>query len=234
MMTHRSTLLGLALPVAAMLLMPVAAQAADLSPRGPVYKAVPGPAYSPFEWTGFYFGINGGGGFGTSRHNFALTTTGDYRVSGGLIGGTIGHNWQTGSYVFGAEGDLGWSNIKGSAPCPNPVFTCGSELSWLATGRGRLGFVFDRWLPYATAGGALGDVKATVTGPVNFPGVTATRLGWTVGGGLEYAAWTYWSLKAEYLYVDLGSFNCGAQCGAAVDNVSFKTHIIRAGLNYRF
>jgi outer membrane immunogenic protein len=56
-----------------------------------------------------------------------------------------------------------------------------------------------------------------------------------VGAGLEFAIAGNWTAKAEYLYVDLGKFNCGISCGAAVtDNVSFTTNIVRAGVNYRF
>ena len=56
----------------------------------------------------------------------------------------------------------------------------------------------------------------------------------TVGAGLEYAFLGNWSAKIEYLYVNLGKFNCVACSGALTDNVSFKENIVRAGLNYRF
>ena len=46
--------------------------------------------------------------------------------------------------------------------------------------------------------------------------------------------WSNWSVKVEYLYVDLGSFDCGISCGATPDSISFKTHLVRAGVNYRF
>jgi outer membrane immunogenic protein len=67
-------------------------------------------------------------------------------------------------------------------------------------------------------------------------GGTSTNAGWTVGAGLEFAIAGHWSAKAEYLYVDLGKFNCGASCAAGVtsDNVSFTTSLVRAGVNYRF
>ena len=77
----------------------------------------------------------------------------------------------------------------------------------------------------------MGDVKATNSA---FGSANKSKIGWTAGAGIEYAMWTNWSIKAEYLYVDLGSFDCGIACGAAPDNVSFKANIVRAGLNYRF
>ena len=64
-----------------------------------------------------------------------------------------------------------------------------------------------------------------------------TKVGWTVGAGVEYAMWSNWSVKLEYLYVDLGKFDCGVSCtgvAGSSDNVSFNANVVRAGLNYRF
>jgi outer membrane immunogenic protein len=186
-----------------------------------------------FDWSGFYVGLNGGWGWGRSRFDFdgsGLGTTGDFGLSGGLIGGTIGYNYQAGGAVFGLEADLDWARIRGSDACP--VGSCVTTATWLSTVRGRLGFAMDRFLPYLTAGAAFGNVRASV------PGVGTSgdiRTGWTVGGGVEYAMNRNWSLKAEYLYVDLGKFNCGAACGVAPPtDVSFKSHIVRGGVNFRF
>jgi outer membrane immunogenic protein len=225
--TFCRTTLGRALAVAALLALPVAAQAADL-PMRPSYKAPPMmPAY--FSWTGFYVGINGGYGFGTSRHSAGSRS---YDVSGPVVGGTLGYNWQMSSIVFGVEGDFDWSDIHGGTPCPNPAFNCRTANNWMATARGRLGYAFDRWLPYFTGGVAFGNIKATVT--PGFPGVDQTNIGYTLGGGLEYAMWDRWSVKAEYLWVDLGNVACNARCGAAIDKVNFSANVIRAGVNYRF
>ena len=102
----------------------------------------------------------------------------------------------------------------------------------LATARGRLGFAFDRFLPYFTGGLALGDINAT---PPGLPGGSITNAGWTVGAGLEVGLVSNVSVKAEYLYVDLGNFNCGLNCALAPGgNVSFTTSIFRAGANVRF
>ena len=203
------------------------AAAADLArplPQ-PYYKA---PAVVPaFSWTGFYIGLNGGGGFGRS----AWDTTGSFNTSGGLVGGTIGYNYQIGQAVVGIEGDIDWANIKGTTnnAC---TFGCRTSDSWLSTVRGRLGYAADRFMPYITGGAAFGDVKASTPG---FPGANSDRVGWTAGAGIEFAVAQNLSLKAEYLYVDLGKFNCGIACGAAfTDNVSFTTNLVRAGVNYHF
>src|SRR5437868_15161607 len=90
------------------------AAAADLGRRGqqmPVKAPYMAPVYN---WTGLYLGINGGGGWGRSAWTSPGLTTGDFNLSGGMIGGTAGYNWQAGQAVFGLEGDIDWANIKGS------------------------------------------------------------------------------------------------------------------------
>lgn len=212
--------------------------AADIAPtrRYPMPKA---PAYVPFfTWTGFYLGVNAGYGFGTSNWNAPAIglTTGDFDISGAVVGGTIGYNWQLGSTVLGVEGDIGWSGIKGSATCVG-LLTCETSNSWLGTARGRIGYAFDRFLPYITGGAAFGEIKgnASITGtPVFVDLVTKTQVGWTAGGGLEYGFGMNWTAKLEYLYVDLGSIECpAASCLTTVD-IDFRTHLVRGGLNYKF
>jgi outer membrane immunogenic protein len=203
------------------------AAAADLNRPmpAPYYKA---PVVAPvFSWTGFYLGLNGGGGFGRS----AWDSTGSFNTSGGLVGGTIGYNYQIGQAVVGIEGDIDWADINGTTNNACGL-GCKTSDSWLSTVRGRLGYAADRFMPYITGGAAFGDVKAATPG---FAGANSDRAGWTLGAGLEFAVAQNWSVKAEYLYVDLGKFNCGISCGAAVtDNVSFTTNLVRAGVNYHF
>jgi outer membrane immunogenic protein len=188
------------------------------------------PSYaSPWNWTGFFVGINGGYAWGTSNWTNPATgtTTGDFNLTGALVGGTIGYNLQTGLWVWGAEADIDASWIKGT----DATVCCQTKNDWLATARGRVGYAFDHWLPFLTGGAAFGDIKMT---PVGFPSETTTKIGWTVGGGLEYAFQGPWSAKVEYLYADLGKGSCSvATCGAATD-VTFKTSVVRAGVNYHF
>src|SRR6185437_2529291 len=84
--------------------------AADL-PR-PAYKA---PAYvaAPFSWSGFYVGINGGYGWGTSSWSNGAVF-GNFDTKGYLAGGTLGYNLQTGVWVWGLEADLDYSTLKGT------------------------------------------------------------------------------------------------------------------------
>ena len=109
--------------------------------------------------------------------------------------------------------------------------TCETKNSWLGTARFRLGYAgWNNWLPYFTAGGAFGNIKASTF----FGETSKTKMGWTAGVGVEYAIMAAWSVKLEYLYVDLGKFDCGTTCGATPDDVSFKANLVRAGVNYRF
>jgi outer membrane immunogenic protein len=212
-----------------------AANAADL-PRRSAEMPVKAPAYvAPFSWTGFYLGINGGGGWGRSEWTGAAGSTDRFDVSGALIGGTAGYNWQAGHTVFGLEGDIDWSNIRGSTSSGICAASdCSTKNDWLGTVRGRVGYAFDRFLPYITGGLAVGNVKAEVPGG----STDTTRAGWTVGAGLEAAITGPLSLKVEYLYADLGKGSCDtAACTGAIGSgadVDFQTNIVRAGLNYRF
>lgn len=200
-----------------------AANAADLRRPPPEYPVKAQPVRL-FDWTGFYVGVNAGYGFGKSRYDFG-TELDRFNTNGGLVGGTVGYNYQIGQAVLGIEGDMDWQDVKGSGACIGGI--CQTKSNWIATVRGRLGYAFDRFLPYVTGGAAFANLKT------NVPGVgetSDTRTGWTVGGGVEYAFAPNWSLKAEYLFADLGRFNC-VGCGATV---KFNENIVRAGLNYRF
>jgi outer membrane immunogenic protein len=203
------------------------ARAADLS-VAPLYKAPPAPSPA-YNWSGFYLGLNGGGGWGDSRWQ----GLGRVDTSGGQAGGTAGYNWQLGQGVVGLEGDMDWSGLKGSsanAACPGG--SCSTSSTWLSTVRGRIGYAFDRFMPYFTGGLAVGDIHAGAPG---VPGASNTNAGWTVGGGVELALPGNWSAKAEYLYVDLGDFNCGTACGGTPNqNVSMRENVFRAGVNYHF
>jgi len=203
------------------------ALAADLS-VAPLYKAPPVVAPTAYNWSGFYVGANGGGGWGTSNWD----TAGSFDLSGGVIGGTAGVNWQLGHAVIGLEGDVDWSNLKGNTTSTLCAAGCTTSNNWLATVRGRAGYAFDRFLPYVTGGVAVGDIKASTPG---FAGGTQSNAGWTAGGGVELALTNNWTAKAEYLHVDLGNMNCGFSCGVvANNNVSLKSDLVRGGVNFRF
>lgn len=214
--------------------MAVPSFAADL-PR-PAYKA---PVYvaPAFSWTGFYLGINGAYGWGPSDWNNGAMGTVSVSHKGALVGATLGYNLQTGNVVWGLEGDIdaSWMNGSSGGGAAGSVCgtnTCETRNNWFGTARGRIGYSFDRFLPYITGGAAFGNVKAT---PSVGGGVDKTKIGWAVGAGLEWAFAAAWSAKAEYLYADLGNVTCeAASCNGVETTVGFKANLVRLGVNYRF
>ncbi len=203
------------------------AAAADLS-LAPLYKAPPAAPPQIYDWTGFYLGANGGGGWGNST--WSANGTG-INLSGAQAGGTVGYNKQLGKVVFGIEGDVDWSGFDGNSTSVGCPGGCSTSDSWLSTVRGRIGYSFDRVMPYVTGGLAVGDIRAAAPG---FAGGDATNAGWSLGAGLEVALPGNWTAKAEYLRIDLGSFNCTGCSALPPDNVALQENVFRAGVNYHF
>ncbi|KJC50389.1 membrane protein [Bradyrhizobium sp. LTSP885] len=251
--------------------------AADLAPS---YTKAPPMVAPGYNWTGFYIGGNVGGAWGNSDPTTstvfspigyfaassvpAIALVGAQRINSSSVTGgfTAGYNWQVGGAVLGIESDINYFGFKGSAsgsavyPCCAPTaFTVSSSVSadWLATIRGRIGFLATpNWLLYATGGAAIADVKTnfnftdTFATAAESATIRDTRVGWTAGAGAEYAIGNGWSFKAEYLYVDLGrssvtSNNLTAFTPAIAfpantytHSVDLKSNIVRVGMNYKF
>lgn len=223
-----------------------AANAADI--RRPPPPAAKAPAFvAPlFTWTGFYIGANVGYGWGdgsgTIRHVTVAPVGARGPISGdsdGIVGGVqIGYNWQTGPFVIGVEADFQASGVEGNfagraGAGPAAVLYRGThETPWFGTFRGRLGYAWDRWLFYVTGGGYYAENK--VTGRAGGVAFSNSRdgLGWTVGGGVEWALVANWSVKAEYLYFatpDAVPTRAGTRINGDTDG-----HLVRVGVNYRF
>ena len=176
------------------------------------------------------------------------------RESNGEAGGQIGCNWQKSSWVFGFEADaeyMGQSRSSSSTvivPVALTSVTANTSTSsnYLSTVRGRLGFTpADRWLAYVTGGLAVGRVGLSQSIFFAGSGSTAsgstgsTQTGWVVGAGLEYGLTPNWSMRGEYLYVDLGSvsanlFNPAFPTFTHTTSAKFTDNIARVGLNYRW
>src|SRR5580704_5990540 len=226
-----------------------AASAADLGRPAPVPVYTKAPVMAAPSWTGCYVGVEAGGVFGkqTVKDNdpgalFGAHVTNDIKPTGGLAGGTIGCNWQTGSWVFGAENDLSWAGLSGTqsdlAPNFNTAFGHSFKTTWLDTVRARVGFAAGPGLYYVTGGAAFTDINDSDVGPTAITSIKSTATGWTVGGGAEWMLPDpHWSVKAEYLYVDFGSRNDNFSALNPLD-IDVRTHlnenIVRAGVNYRF
>ena len=161
------------------------AQASDLPPRSNPPSFYKAPSELPFSWTGFYAGINGGYAWGQSSWSDPAVgaNSGNFNTSGGLVGGQLGYNWQTGAIVLGIETDADWMSVKGSTAGLGGVCAldgggqCQTQQSWVGTTRARVGYAFDRWLPYVTGGVAYGNIQAVQPTGTS----TSTNIGWTAG-----------------------------------------------------
>lgn len=204
---------------AAALFVAAPAFAADIAQPYPT-KAPMVVAEPVFSWTGFYLGANAGYAWGTGKEG---AETLGLDPDGFLGGGQVGFNYQfANNVVLGAEADFQGSDIKDNR------FGFQSKMDYFGTVRARLGYAFDNVMPYVTGGLAWGhnEVKDELLGLTS----DKTSVGWTVGGGVEYAFAQNWTVKAEYLYMDLGD-DYYASIG---DNSGLTTNIVRAGINYKF
>ena len=242
--------------LAAMISMP--AMAADVAlPR----KAAPVVEPIAQGWSGFYIGAFVGG----ARGNVVLTdiptgATSTHDTVGALGGGTIGFNWQWGSWVLGVEADGAWTDISGTTRCPNTAFQCSSDMNWFVTARGRLGYTTGPILFYATGGWAWAEQRygaeqltfsaALTPGclPVGVCSGFTTRTvdGWVAGAGIEWQmikAFPNLSMKVEWLHYEFDpgtsdSFVIGTSSGAGFTSNTVTGHHrgerVTLGLNYRF
>lgn len=171
--------------------------------------------------------------------------TSNFRLSGGIAGGTIGCNYQTSNVVLGIEDDFSWTNTKGIANQQFPFDTARTDRTsekWIDTIRGRVGVTWDRALLYVMGGGAFANLNAQVCASIVDVCASGSddKFGWTIGGGVEWALSDSWSIKAEYLHVDLGTtsfLNGPVTIGRATfqsRNVPVTDEIFRVGLNYHF
>jgi outer membrane immunogenic protein len=239
---HRLCPAALALSVAA-----GPALAADVAL--PAYKAPPPVPF--YSWAGCYVGAEGGGVWGTTRHDSVnagsfpgQTITGDFAVSSSLFGGTVGCNLQRGNFVFGVENDLSWTNASGSVfdvPPFDPFSVSQTQQNWLDTLRGRAGIGWDRWLGYVTGGVAFTGTDVSVCNAFGCADEGKTRTGWTIGAGVEYAVLENWTVKVEYLYANFGTATylnpavaIPGGFTAVTRDVPLSESIARIGINYKF
>jgi outer membrane immunogenic protein len=223
--------------------------AADMAPAPRAYTKAPPPVVVVYNWTGFYIGVNGGGGWGSSNWSFEpVATSVKNSTSGGLAGGQVGYNWQVSpNWVLGVEADGDWANIKGSTPCPNPAFSCYSDTRDLASFRGRVGYAFGQALFYGTGGvGYANTHYSALTVIGGFPPVGANgtssgvyntdRWGYAAGAGIEYGFTPNWSAKIEYMHYGFGKVTAPFLTLSSDNTVSTSLNIdtVKVGVNYRW
>jgi outer membrane immunogenic protein len=199
------------LGVLGLVAMAAPAVAADLPAR--TYSAPPPVIY---DWTGFYFG--GNGGWGSSRNCLvfvavagATSADGCLSKSGGLIGGQMGYRWQMGPVVLGLEAQGDWANLNSShVSILNPVFTTGTKVNGLGLFTGQFGYAGIATLLYMKVGAAVTSnstfIKTTLGG-VGLASASSTRWGTTVGVGFDYGFSPNLTAGIEYDHLFMGDSN---------------------------
>jgi outer membrane immunogenic protein len=199
------------------------------------------------------FGVNGAAGGGQIGYNYQF----DRRWLAGVEADFSGS---------GIKGQNTTPFIPAITAAFLPVtFTANAseEIKWFGTVRGRLGFLATPdLLLFGTGGFAYGQVNHAATvfntnagASIGFTSVVCVRnsncyagsssrmaTGWTAGGGVEYAFMRNWTVRAEYLYVNLGSdsvpinaiFNPGPPSNLNVSYTDAHFNLVRVGANYRF
>jgi outer membrane immunogenic protein len=229
------------------------------------------PATPAYQWTGCYIGFNVGGGASGTNFGSAVdpgtylsaadaatvagSGSGGANADGFLGGGQAGCSYQTGTLVFGLEGDFDsfrsdpqFNNNTNTLANGN-VFAISQSLTtnFLATVRPRIGIAADRNLAYITGGAAFTSVSYTTSYvDANTPPGTGTAsasralIGWTAGAGWEYAWADHWTVRAEYLLASFPTTNAlGTIAGAGGTNTlhgstDLLIQLVRAGVNFKF
>jgi outer membrane immunogenic protein len=201
-----------------------------------------------YDWSGFYVGVFGGGGYGNHNLNNGLGPAGlanftiNYDSTGGLGGVEGGYNWQSGNIVLGVEADGFWSGIKGSDVGQFYAGTLpigsidATSLRDGATFRARGGIAVDRLLLFFTGGWAYGNFQHTNTDPVfGIDQFNTHRSGLAAGGGIAYAVTDNLIGKFEYRYYDFGNYArlnpLNGQIPYTVDNTY---SVVTLGLDFKF
>jgi outer membrane immunogenic protein len=228
------------------------------------FSWAPGGGYN---WSGFYVGINGGGAWSPDRNIIANETFnndpffegafGSRSVQGGFGGAQFGYgSLHLNHWYFGGEFDVQGGSISGkSREIFTPYLSAGNSITFrtnecmdfISTLRGRVGYAFDQTLIYATGGGAVvnTNLRINMMDTFGFDAAATSkglRGGYAVGAGVEQAFKGNWSVKAEYLYINVGNAFVGARefLGAtpssfnisATNRIDYST--FKVGLNYKF
>jgi len=223
----------LLLGTAAALVVIAQASAADMRP--PITKA---PVMAPpvFSWTGCYIGAQAGYAWADAGYDLNIPPTPasgyDFNANGGVAGGHIGCNLQVNQWVFGIEGDVEWSGLRG-----DDGGLGGSidriEANWGGSIRGRLGFAVGRTLFYGTGGIAWLDVDYSRP-DFDTQVVSQTLTGWTVGGGIEHAIADNWTGRIEYRFTSFDSEGFAFTTGTPRTLRDLDVSTVRVGLTYKF
>ncbi len=228
------------------------ASAADIAAGPYLYRAAPPPYVAPiYQWTGFYIGANGG--WGSSHKCWDLTNDGFgpipafaegcHNATGGVAGGQIGYRWQTGTWVWGIEGQGNWADLRGSnVSLFAPALENRSRIDAFGLLTGQVGWAWNNVLLYVKGGGAVTgdrfDVRTSLGNVLVATGEDQTRWGGTVGAGMEFGFAPGWSAGVEYNHLFMQDkdvhFTDTGGVFFATDRVRQDVDLVTVRVNYRF
>jgi outer membrane immunogenic protein len=204
----------------------------------PAFAADPAvdlPMTAPgFDWTGYYAGLQAGYGWGQS--DISGTDGGPFSVSpdidGGFVGGHVAGLWQFDQAVLGAEADLNYSPINGTADLV-PGNNFGTDVKWFGSVNAKAGYAVDRVLVYGIGGIAFAGIETSQTAGTAFDS-SRTSVGWTVGAGIDFALTDKFVVGAQYRYYDFGSEHYDAPDAFADRDQNVKLNTVGINLSYKF
>jgi outer membrane immunogenic protein len=221
------------LATALLLTASASAFAADLPSKRPP------PVYAPipiFTWTGFYVGADIGYAWGYNNYLVGAAAAPGFNKPNGEIGGLhVGYNYQINQFVVGLEGDVQGADFNNSSTLG--ALNVSTRVPVEGSIRGRVGYAWDRALFFATGGAVFGDIENNYTlGLLADPAGTyrKTRVGYTVGGGVEYALSNNWSVRGEYRYADFGRSTDNTFFSVIPVSSRVVEHKVTVGFSYKF
>jgi outer membrane immunogenic protein len=208
-----------------------------------------------YDWSGFYIGINGGGGWShncwTNTATLGVPTVpsvaeGCHDASGGMVGGQIGYRWQAANWVFGVEGQGDWADLTGSnTSAASSIFgftaTNRTKIDAVGLITGQVGYAWNNVLWYVKGGAAVTDNRykgiAAATGVV-FDQASESRWGGAIGTGFEVGFAPNWSVGAEYDHLFMGTNNVTLNAPAGTlsrtDSIKQDVDMATVHVNYRW
>ena len=211
------------------------ALAADLAARP--YTKAPAMIATVYDWSGFYIGINGGGGSSHATWDFVgVGREGSHDATGGTVGGQIGYRWQSGQWVFGVEGQGNWADFSGDNT--SALFATRNRTKIDAFGliTGQVGYAWHNVLVYVKGGAAVVSNKYEISSTAGalLSSSSDSRWGGTVGAGLEYGFAPNWSVGVEYNHIFLSDKDVTFAGFAGTERIRQDVDMGLVRLNYKF
>ena len=212
------------------------AVAADLAARP--YTKAPAMVAAIYDWSGFYIGINGGGGSAHSTWDLVGgAREGSHDATGGTVGGQIGYRWQAGQWVFGIEGQGNWADFSGDNISAVFATRNRSKIDSFGLITGQVGYAWNNVLVYVKGGAAVVGDKFEVfnaTSGALLASNDQTRWGGTIGAGLEYGFAPNWSVGVEYNHIFLQDKDVTFALVPSTDRIKQDVDMGLVRLNYKF